>query len=382
MQFDFNQAQFRDPRIAKGVLAKILSLVQSIKSSTNKAIGNKETPIRLMEVCGTHTVNIFRSGLRSIFDNIEGFELVSGPGCPVCVTPTSDIDAAIEIASNPNVILATFGDMVKVPGSKTSLAELRSMGANLIVIYSPIELINLAQNNADKQVVFFSVGFETTTPGIAYTIKKAKALGIKNLSVISVNKTVPPALDALCSMKNIQINGFILPGHVSAIIGKNAYGSIVNRYRIPAVITGFEPLEILYGVLMILEQIANSQCGIESAYRHAILDAGNTNALTIMYQVFEPAVAEWRGLGSIPYSGLRLNLQYEQFDAMKRFNIEKKQTEANLACLCGEVLIGSVKPTSCSLFGVHCNTENPIGACMVSGEGTCAAFYRYGGYES
>jgi hydrogenase expression/formation protein HypD len=382
MHFEFDQSKFRDSALARALIRSIRTMVCELETEFHGELGSADNPIRLMEVCGTHTVSIFRSGLSSIFDSIEGFDLISGPGCPVCVTSTSDIDAALEVALKPDVIFTTFGDMVKVPGSHTNLSLLKTQGAHVRIVNSPIELVELASKNPDGQVVFFSVGFETTTPGIAYTLKKAKALSIKNLSIVTVNKTVPPALNALCSMGDFQLHGFILPGHVSTIIGIDAYKEVTEMYRIPAVVTGFEPLEILHGIFMLLKQIRDKRFQVESAYTYAVPEKGNTHALTVMAQVFQPADAIWRGLGLIPKSGLELNRQYEDFDALKRFGVEKLDSIDNPACRCGEVLVGKSRPTECPLFGKACTPETPVGACMVSSEGTCSAYFKYGKGDS
>jgi len=373
-----NEERFRDPRLAKALIDRIQKLIETVAQRKEGLLGTDENPINLMEVCGTHTVNIFRSGLRSIFDEMPGLRLLSGPGCPVCVTTNMDIDAALAIAARDDVVFATFGDMVKVPGSKKSFAVLKAEGASIRLIYSPTELIEIAESAPDKQVSFLSIGFETTTPGIAYAIKKAKALGIRNLSIVASNKLVPPALNALCANPDVNLNGFVLPGHVTTIIGLAPYEPVARDFAMPCVVTGFEPVDILRGVEMLVAQLSEGRAEVECAYRRAVPVNGNPDARKIMSQVFEPTDMRWRGLGVIPQSGLKLNAQYEDFDARNRFNVEASEEIENPKCRCGDVLIGKCLPTECELFGRGCDPEHPLGACMVSSEGTCAAYYRFG----
>lgn len=332
-------------------------------------------PLKLMEVCGTHTVEIFRHGVRDVIP--RDISLLSGPGCPVCVTSVRDVDTAIAIAKIPGVILATFGDMMRVPGGRESLLEERSEGADIEVLYSPMEALTLARKENGKEVVFFATGFETTSPLIAATILEAERMGIKNFSIYSAHKLVPPALKALLDSPDVQVDGFILPGHVSTIIGSKPYEFVSAQYAKPSVITGFDAEEIIEGILMIVRQIAQKRPSIEIQYRTVVRDEGNPRAVALLDQCFEPTDAYWRGIGEIPESGLKLREQYRTFDAQSRFHptVEEHQ-EPNL-CSCGDILRGIKIPPECSLFGTGCTPDSPIGACMVSTEGSCAAYYKY-----
>lgn len=339
--------------------------------------GLADCPLRLMEVCGTHTIAIFRSGIRSLLPG--AIELISGPGCPVCVTPQGEIDQAIALSRREDVILATFGDLMRVPGSGSSLQQERATGRAIRVVFSPLDAVIMAEENPDKAVCFFAVGFETTSPAIAASVQEAKKRGLSNFYLLSSQRLIPPAIRGLLSDKRATIDGFILPGHVSVIIGKAPYLFISGEFGIPGVITGFEPLDILEGIYMLLRQKKEGRTAIEIQYSRAVREEGNQRALAIMEEVFIPADARWRGLGIIPESGLMLREEFSKADAAKTFALPYADTGDPPGCLCGEVLQGLRRPPDCSLFGTRCTPEDPVGACMVSTEGSCAAYYKYGG---
>lgn len=335
-------------------------------------------PLKLMEVCGTHTVEIFRHGIRDVIPGTV--TLLSGPGCPVCVTSVQDVDAAIAIAKTPGTIMATFGDMMRVPGGKGSLLEARSEGADVRVLYSPMDALSLAQKEANKEIVFFATGFETTSPLIAATVAYAVAAGIKNFSVYTAHKLVPPALQALLDSSDVQVDGFILPGHVSTIIGKKPYEFVPARYGKPSVITGFDAKDIIEGILMIVRQIAQKRASVEIQYRNVVREEGNPRAVALLDEYFEPADAYWRGIGTIPKSGLKLRDKFAAFDANTRFSPPVSTSTEPELCSCGDILRGVKIPTECPLFGTGCTPESPVGPCMVSTEGSCAAYYKYGNH--
>ena len=336
-------------------------------------------PLKLMEVCGTHTVEIFRHGIRDVIP--KSITLLSGPGCPVCVTSVRDVDAAIAIAKVPGVILATFGDMMRVPGGKQSMLEARSEGADIRVLYSPIDALALAQKEKEREVVFFATGFETTSPLIAGTIAHAEQAGIKNFTVYTAHKLVPPALKALLDSSDVQVDGFILPGHVSTIIGKKPYEFVAGQYKKPSVITGFEAKEIIEGILMIIRQIAQQRTKVEIQYTSVVKEEGNPRAVALLDNYFLPDDAYWRGIGVIPQSGLRLRDKYASFDANIKFKPPLSDGKEPELCSCGDILRGVKIPTECPLFGTACTPEAPVGPCMVSTEGSCAAYYKYGNYH-
>lgn len=332
-------------------------------------------PVRLMEVCGTHTVSIFRSGIRSVLP--ETLALLSGPGCPVCVTDQAEIDAFIEVSRQPGVIVATFGDLMRVPGSTSSLQRERADGRDIRVVYSTVDALAIARKHPDRPVVFLGVGFETTAPTIAAAVLSAAAGRLDNFSVLSAHKTVPPALSALMSMEGVRIDGFILPGHVSVIIGLDAYRPFFDRHRIPCVVTGFEPADILQAIAAMIEQIESGKPRLVNAYPRAVSEQGNRKAQEIMSQVFEPSDACWRGIGVIPASGLRIREAYAAHDAGRRFALAAAEAEPPRGCACGEILTGKKTPPECALYKKVCTPLDPVGPCMVSSEGTCAAYYRY-----
>ena len=332
-------------------------------------------PVRFMEVCGTHTVSICRHGIRDLMP--PAITLTSGPGCPVCVTATADIDTFIKAAELENSIVTTFGDLLKVPGSRSSLQEARAAGADIRTVYSSLDALQIARDNPGRQVIFLGVGFETTTPTVAAAILTAEQEGLKNFSVVSSNKVMPPALEALLDDPAIQIDGLICPGHVSIMIGADAYEPLVRKYHIPCVIAGFEPVDILKAVVMLAEQVKSGKARVEIAYDRAVTREGNRQAMAVMNKVFEPADALWRGLTTIPGSGLEIRPEYDAFNARKRFDIAVTDAKDPAGCACGDVLKSIKTPADCRLFGKVCRPEHPVGPCMVSGEGACGAFYKY-----
>jgi hydrogenase expression/formation protein HypD len=332
-------------------------------------------PASLMEVCGTHTVSIFRHGIRSVLP--EGLKLLSGPGCPVCVTSIRDIDTAIAIAKKDNVILATFGDMLRVPGGNNSLMDARAEGADIRIVYSPLDSLKIASDNRNKKVVFFAAGFETTSPLTAATVSEAARLGIENFYLFSSHKVVPPAIHALLASGEVRIDGFILPGHVSAIIGTEPYRFITDKYSIPCVVTGFEANDILGGIALLLRQILAGKAAVEVEYKSVVKEEGNPKALQFIHEIFEPSDSYWRGIGVIPDSGLRLRDRWKHRDAERVFELQVPDIAEPEGCMCGLVLRGMKTPDECPLFAECCTPDNPVGACMVSSEGSCAAFYRY-----
>lgn len=343
------------------------NLLQKIQSETIEAA--------LMEVCGTHTMAIAKSGIRNLLP--ANIRLLSGPGCPVCVTAQGDIDALITLVKNPEVILVTFGDMIRVPGTSSSLQEERSRGADIRIAYSPMDALGIARSNPHKEVVFLGIGFETTTPGVGVTIEIAAQEKIDNFSVLSFHKLVPPALEALFSDTGIRVDGLLCPGHVSVVIGAKPYINLAEKYQKPCVITGFETVDILEGIFMLLQQIKKSEAKVETQYKRVVKEEGNKVAQDTISRVFKPVDARWRGLGLIPGSGLELSDDYVQFDARKRFGVPEIEDKPIKGCACGEVLMGKITPHECALFGRACTPLKPVGPCMVSHEGACAAYYRY-----
>lgn len=333
-------------------------------------------PIRLMEVCGTHTVAIFRAGIRQLLP--PQVAVVSGPGCPVCVTPNAYLDAAIAYARREDVVLATFGDMLRVPGSASSLSAAKAEGADIRIVYSPLESLAIAAAQPEKKVIFLAVGFETTAPTAAATILAAKKRGLNNFFVLSAHKLVPPALRALLADPAVKVDGFLLPGHVCAITGEAPFRFLAEAHHLPAVIAGFEPLEILRAIYMLAKQLHDGAAGVENAYKQVVKPNGNPAARNVLAEVCEPDGANWRGIGHIPESGLRVNLAYRRYDAAAMLPIKAEPTAEQPGCRCGEVLRGLIRPPECRLFGKVCLPEQPVGACMVSVEGACAAWYKYG----
>lgn len=359
---------FRDPALAR-------ELVESIDKLGPAALEARGGSIKLMEVCGTHTVALARNGIRSVLP--EGVQLISGPGCPVCVTANVDIDTVIALSRIEGIIIATFGDMMRVPGSTSSLNEEKAAGADVRVVYSPLDSLRIAQDNPDREVVFVGVGFETTTPLIAATIKRAYALGLSNFSVFTAHKTVPATLETLVNDPEVELDALILPGHVSTIIGIEPYRFLAQKYGIPGVVTGFEPIDLLSSIAMLLQMLANGKADIVNDYRRCVADEGNTSAQETIAEAFEPCDAVWRGLGEIPNSGYRLQGKYARFDALARFEPQVEPTVEPKGCRCGQVLRGVITPKECPLFSKVCSPEHPVGPCMVSSEGSCAAYYKY-----
>jgi hydrogenase expression/formation protein HypD len=344
------------------------ALVEAIKRSCHK-------PLRVMEVCGSHTMSIFKQGIKSLLP--PQIELISGPGCPVCVTAPEEIELAIKLAAQPGVIMTSFGDMLKVPGASGSLAELSVHGADVRLVYSPMDALKLAQANPKNKVVFYGIGFETTAPTIAATIIAARREGLDNFSVLSVHKLIPPAIGTLLSDDGVQLDGFLCPGHVSVIIGAKAYEFVSSSYHKPAVIAGFEPVDILDSILRLVKQHEAGEAKVEIQYMRAVTREGNIKAQQLMQAVFETTDARWRGLGLIPASGLKIRPTWAKYDARSYWDIKIPPLSEPKGCICGQVLRGVNKPPECVLFGDSCTPESPVGPCMVSTEGSCAAYYKY-----
>lgn len=361
----FESPLWKDKNLAHGALEKIKGLLSETGTGVN-----------VMEVCGTHTMAIAASGMRKLLP--VGLKMLSGPGCPVCVTAPGDVDRSIEAACLPGVILATFGDMMKVRGSEKSLEECRISGADVRVVYSPLDAVEMAKLNPDKKIIFLGVGFETTAPTVGAAVLHAEARKLDNFFVLPLFKLVPPALKAVLGDPGHRIGGFILPGHVSAIIGAAPYRFVAEEYGIPCVITGFEPLDILNGLNMLLSQMAVGRAAIEIEYSRTVRPEGNAAAQKILERVFEPASANWRAVGVIPASGLVFNKKYSGFDAGKHFSVPYRDAPEPKGCICGQVLMGKASPEDCGLFGKACTPSSAVGPCMVSSEGACAAWYKYG----
>jgi hydrogenase expression/formation protein HypD len=356
--------EFRDP-----------SLVPPLRARIERAAAKLGRPATVMEVCGTHTMSIARYGLRELLP--ESVRLVSGPGCPVCVTPIGYVDHALALARRPETVIATFGDMVRVPGSRSSLGREQGRGARVQVVFSSLDALGLARRQPEIEVIFLAVGFETTAPTVAATLRTAIAEGVGNFSLLCAHKTIPAALDHLAGAARANLDALLCPAHVSAIIGTRPYEALAAR-GIPCVVGGFEPLDILFAVAMLLEQLVEGRAAVENEYQRVVARDGNPRARAVLAEVFEPCDAEWRGLGTVPGSGLRLRAEHGRFDAARRFEVELEPARDPRGCRCGEILTGAIAPEDCPLFGAPCTPEDPIGACMVSSEGTCAARYRYG----
>jgi hydrogenase expression/formation protein HypD len=354
--------EYRDADIAKKLVKRIERL------STR--------PARLMEFCGGHTVAIMKNGLRQLLP--PTIEMLSGPGCPVCVTANADIDKAIALANLPDVIITTFGDMMKVPGSYSSLQQARAKGADIRIVYSTQDALQIARDNPDKSVIFIGIGFETTAPTIAASILQAEAEKIRNFYVLCLLKLCPPVMKALLDLGEIKLDGIVCPGHVSTIIGSHPYEFIPRSYGVACVVSGFESLDILLSVAMLVEQIETGKPRVEIAYRRGVKPEGNVKALELIDKVYEVDKAGWRGIGKIPGSGLKLRKEYERFDANLSFTFAVEPVREAKGCICGEILRGIKTPADCKLFRKVCIPENPIGPCMVSSEGACSAYYIYG----
>ncbi|RLC81193.1 MAG: hydrogenase formation protein HypD [Chloroflexi bacterium] len=361
-------SQFRDPEAARAV-------AQAIRARSTR-------PARLMEFCGGHTHAILRFGIPDLLP--PTVELRSGPGCPVCVTAAADLDRAIALAQVEDVILTTFGDMIRVPGSRgdglrapVSLAQAKAQGADVRVVYSPLDALQIARQNPTRPVIFLGVGFETTAPMIASAVLAAETEGVENFYVFSTHKLTPPATHAILNAGEVALDGIIGPGHVTTIIGSEGWRFLPDDYGIPCAVAGFEPLDILRAILALVEMIEEGQANVNNAYARSVRPEGNVAARRVMEQVFEVAAAEWRGFGTVPASGLRLRETYARFDAARVFPVEVPPAREHPGCRCGEILRGLLLPTECSLFGKACTPQMPIGPCMVSAEGACAAYYRY-----
>jgi len=351
-------------------------IVDKLARRINDLMADIDRDITLMEVCGTHTMVIFRYGIKDTLP--PGLHLLSGPGCPVCVTSNEYLDKAIAYASQDGVIIATFGDMVKVPGSASSLVKEKSNGARIRVVYSSLEALKIAQDNPRSKVIFLGIGFETTAPTVASSILIASQEKLSNYFVLSGHKIMPPAMRALVEDGQIKIDGFICPGHVSAITGSKIYEFISRDYGIPCVVAGFEPIDVLQSISLILSQIKSGQAKVENEYKRAVTKEGNLKAQSLMEEVFNLDTSNWRGIGEIEQSGLKIREKYRDFDVEKRFPISIEESHENPECICGAILKGLKTPLDCSLFKKVCHPTHPVGACMVSAEGTCAAYYKYG----
>jgi len=356
--------EYRDPAAAR-VLLKVI----------NDLAGDDE--FKFMEVCGGHTHTIYRHGIEHILP--EGVELIHGPGCPVCVIPMGRVDDAIAVAEHPNVIFTSFGDMMRVPGSKGTLLEAKARGADVRFVYSPLDALRIAVENPTKEVVFFAVGFETTAPSTAVTVLRAKEMGVSNFRVFSNHVTIVPPLKAILESPDLRLDGFLGPGHVSTVVGNRPYRFVPERYGKPVVTAGFEPLDILETIMMLLKQIREGRCEVENQYSRIVREEGNPRALKLLADVFvlRPHF-EWRGLGFIAQSGLAIRPDLSAFDAEVYYEVPGVRVADPKACQCGEVLKGVIRPWECKVFGTACTPETPIGTCMVSSEGACAAYYNFG----
>lgn len=358
--------EFRDPDAAK----QLLKVIESHSEKLGRTL-------HFMEVCGGHTHTIYRHGLEHLLP--ESVQFIHGPGCPVCIIPMGRVDDAVWLAKQPGVIFTTFGDMMRVPGTEGSLLQAQANGADVRFVYSPLDALKMAQDNPDREVVFFAVGFETTAPSTAVTIARAAALGVKNFSIFCNHVLIEPPLRAIMDGGDLTIEGFIGPGHVATVIGSKAFDFIPEDYNLPIVVTGFEPLDILQAVEMLLRQYVEGRVENENQYARVVREQGNPQALALMSDIFSVRdTFEWRGLGYIPGSAYQIAPAYEQFDAEKKFSLPGKRVQDPPACECGGVLKGQIKPWECKVFGTACTPETPIGTCMVSPEGACAAYYNFG----
>jgi len=359
------QTKARERAVAKELTAEIRRLAAQL-----------DHKVRFMEVCGTHTVSIFRAGIRQMLP--ENVELVSGPGCPVCVTPDDYMDKAITYAKREDVIITTFGDMLKVPGSTSSLMEAKAAGADIRIVYSPMDSLKVARENPEKKVVFLAVGFETTTPTAAATVLAAKKEGLQNLYMLSAQKLVPPVMHALLHDPEVHVDGFLLPGHVSVITGTKVFDFLTTEYHIPGVVAGFEPVQILRAIVRLLQQVTRGEAKIENEYEDVVTRDGSPVAQRVTDTVYEPADTGWRGIGIVPKSGMKMREAFAAYDIERLIPLDIPMGENKPGCRCGEVLRGIVTPHDCPLFGKACVPTHAVGPCMVSVEGVCAAYYKYG----
>ena len=347
------------------------------RALADKIAGMTSQPLKLMEVCGGHTHTIFKYGIEDLLP--PNIEMIHGPGCPVCVIPMGRTDDAIMLAQQPGVIFTTYGDAMRVPGSKISLLDAKAAGADVRMVYSPLDALKIAKKNPDRHVIFLALGFETTSPSTALTILQAAKDNVENFSAFCNHITIVPALKAMLDSPDLQLDGFVGPGHVSTVIGTRPYEFVPREYGTPLVVTGFEPLDILQSVYMIVKQIIEGRAEVENQYGRVVARYGNQRALEALFEVFEPReYFEWRGLGSIAHSGMKLRQKYAAFDAERKFSVPGLRVADPKACQCGEILKGVKKPWECKVFGTACTPETPIGSCMVSSEGACAAYYNFG----
>ncbi len=361
--------EFRDPQLAQ-------SLLEEIHQLTPQLMQGRDRPLQIMEVCGGHTHSIFRYGLNALLP--KDIEFVHGPGCPVCVLPMGRIDDCLNIARRENVIIASFGDAMRVPGSSQSLLQARAEGADIRMVYSPEEALNLARQNPDREVVFFAIGFETTMPSTCFTVMAAARDKVENFSIFCNHITIVSTIKAILDSPDMRLDGLLGPGHVSMVIGTEVFEFVADHYQLPFVVAGFEPLDILQAVYMVIKQRAENRAQVENQYSRVVMSSGNAMAIQALGEVFQlREVFEWRGLGAIDYSAVSLTDKYRQFDAEKRFAIANVHISDPSSCQCGEVLKGVIKPRDCKVFGQSCTPEQPLGALMVSSEGACAAYYRY-----
>jgi hydrogenase expression/formation protein HypD len=333
-------------------------------------------PWTIMEICGGQTHTIVKSGIDDLLPRL--LTLVHGPGCPVCVTPLEIIDKAIAIASQPDVIFTSFGDMLRVPGSEKDLLTVKAQGGDVRIVYSPLDAVKLAKQNPDKKIVFFAVGFETTAPANAMSVWQASKFGLRNFSILCSHVLVPPAMEAILSSPESRIQGFLAAGHVCTVMGYEEYIPLASKYHVPIVVTGFEPVDILQGILMTLQQLEKGISVVENQYSRSVRREGNRPAQELMYKIFQVTDRSWRGIGTIPKSGYRLKNEYSMFDAEKKFDVAAIRTHESPLCIAGQVMQGLKKPLECSAFGIQCTPEHPLGAPMVSSEGACAAYFHYG----
>jgi len=362
--------EFRDPAQARALVQAIAALLPRIPASRRR-------PLQIMEVCGGHTHTIFRYGIADMLP--DAIEFVHGPGCPVCVLPMGRVDDCVALAERPEVIFTTFGDAMHVPGSRKSLLQAKADGADVRMVYSPLDAMDLARRHPDREVVFFGLGFETTMPATAMALIEARRQGIGNFSLFCNHITIIATIKAILDSPDQRIDGFLGPGHVSMVIGTRPYGFIADRYRRPLVVCGFEPLDVLHATWMVLQQLADERCAIENQYARVVARDGNQRALAAIAEVFElREFFEWRGLGSIDQSGVRVRAGYAAFDAERKFGVPNVSIADPRSCQCGEVLKGAIKPHECKVFGTACTPETPLGALMVSSEGACAAYHSYG----
>lgn len=363
--------EFRDRQKAQALNVEIERLVGRIAVARHR-------PLHIMEVCGGHTHSIFRYGIEGMLP--KEIELIHGPGCPVCVLPMGRIDDCIAIAERPEVIFTSFGDAMRVPGSKKSLLQAKADGADVRMVYSPIDALALARKHPEREIVFFAIGFETTMPSTALTILQAERDGVHNFSVFCNHITIVPTIKAVLDSPDLHLDGFLGPGHVAMVVGTAPFEFVARYYQKPMVVAGFEPLDVLQSIWMVLKQIAEGRCAIENQYARIVPEAGNTPALRAVSRVYElREFFEWRGLGSIDHSGIRIRQGYARFDAEQKFAIPNLRIADPKSCQCGEVLKGVIKPWQCKVFGAACTPEQPLGALMVSSEGACAAYFQYGG---